>query len=72
MTSDESKGRILPADLTPSESRPSQTALMAAAARAAHLIVDDPPVIFADTLAMRLLGDQAETFISYHRADQVT
>ena len=46
----------------------SQTAFMAAAARAAHLVVDDPPVIFADTLARRLLGGQAEEFIGYHRA----
>jgi methyltransferase (TIGR00027 family) len=45
----------------------SQTALTAAAARAAHLIVDGSPVIFADTLAERLLGDQAETLLSYHR-----
>lgn len=47
---------------------PSQTALTAAAARAAHLIVDQPPLIFADRLAAALLGDQAEEFISYHRA----
>ncbi len=47
---------------------PSQTALTAAAARAAHLIVDKPPLIFADPLAAVLLGEQAEEFISYHRA----
>lgn len=47
--------------------QPSQTALTAAAARAAHLIVDDEPVIFADTLAAHLLGDQAEEFIRYHK-----
>ena len=46
---------------------PSQTALFAAAARAAHLIVDREPVIFADELAAILLGEQAEEFISYHR-----
>jgi methyltransferase (TIGR00027 family) len=46
---------------------PSQTALTAAAARAAHLIVDREPVIFADDLAATLLGEQAEEFISYHR-----
>ena len=51
-----------PADL------PSQTALMAAAARAAHVIVDHEPVIFADELAAALLGEQADEFISYHRA----
>jgi methyltransferase (TIGR00027 family) len=48
--------------------RPSQTALTAAAARAAHLIVDTDPPIFADGLASALLGDQAEEFIGYHRA----
>jgi methyltransferase (TIGR00027 family) len=47
--------------------RASQTALTAAAARAAHLIVDAEPIIFADTLAARLLGDQADTFLDYHR-----
>jgi methyltransferase (TIGR00027 family) len=46
----------------------SQTALTAAAARAAHLIVDDEPVIFADTLAADLLGDQAEELIRYHKS----
>jgi methyltransferase (TIGR00027 family) len=45
----------------------SQTALTAAAARAAHLIVDSGPVIFADTLAEPLLGDQAEELLAYHR-----
>ena len=48
--------------------QPSQTALTAAAARAAHLIVDHEPVIFADELAAPLLGEQAGEFISYHRA----
>ncbi len=47
---------------------PSQTALTAAAARAAHLIVNGEPVIFADDLAAVLLGEQADEFISYHRA----
>jgi methyltransferase (TIGR00027 family) len=46
---------------------PSQTARTAAAARAAHLIVDREPVIFADDLAAALLGEQAEELISYHR-----
>jgi methyltransferase (TIGR00027 family) len=45
----------------------SQSALTAAAARAAHLHVDRPPWIFADTLAEALLGDQAEPLIAYHR-----
>jgi methyltransferase (TIGR00027 family) len=40
--------------------------MMAAAARAAHLIVDDEPRIFADPVAGRLLGDRAEELISYH------
>jgi methyltransferase (TIGR00027 family) len=46
---------------------PSQTALTAAAARAAHLIVDAEPRIFADTLAESLLGDRAEELLAYHR-----
>jgi hypothetical protein len=46
---------------------PAQTALTAAAARAAHLVVDGPPVILADTLAAPLLGDRAEELIAYHR-----
>jgi methyltransferase (TIGR00027 family) len=44
------------------------TALTAAAARAAHLIVDNEPVIFADTLAQAMLGERAEELISYHLA----
>jgi methyltransferase (TIGR00027 family) len=47
--------------------QPSFTALTAAAARAAHLIVDAEPTIFADTLAATLLGDRAEELIGYHR-----
>jgi len=50
------------------DGRPSYTALTAAAARAAHLIVDGAPTIFADTLAYRLLGEQAGELIGYHRA----
>ena len=46
---------------------PSQTALTAAAARAAHLIVDDQPLIFNDHLAATLLGEKADDLISYHR-----
>jgi len=45
----------------------SQTALTAAAARAAHLIVDQPPWIFTDTLAMALLGEQGPGLVDYHR-----
>jgi methyltransferase (TIGR00027 family) len=44
------------------------TALMAAAARAAHLVVDSEPWIFTDSLATALLGDQAETLLGYHRS----
>jgi methyltransferase (TIGR00027 family) len=46
--------------------RPSGTALTAAAARAAHLIVDDEPRIFADPIAATLLGDRAAELIRYH------
>jgi methyltransferase (TIGR00027 family) len=45
----------------------SRTALTAAAARAAHLIVDGPPTIFADPLAAPLLGGDADELLSYHR-----
>jgi methyltransferase (TIGR00027 family) len=41
--------------------------MMAAAARAAHLIVDEPPFIFADTCAAAVLGERADEFIGYHR-----
>jgi methyltransferase (TIGR00027 family) len=47
---------------------PSQTALTAAAARAAHLIVDGDPPIFVDGLASALLGDRADELLAYHRA----
>ena len=46
----------------------SETALTAAAARAAHLIVDGAPTIFSDPLAEVLLGDRAGELIGYHRA----
>lgn len=46
----------------------SLTARTAAAARAAHLIVDQPPAIFSDTLAATLLGDEADEYVAYHRA----
>jgi methyltransferase (TIGR00027 family) len=46
---------------------PSFTALTAAAARAAHLIVDGEPVIFADTMAEAMLGERAGELIGYHR-----
>ena len=47
---------------------PSRTALTAAAARAAHLLVDHQPWIFADDLAAVLLGKLADEFIGYHCA----
>ena len=49
------------------DGQPSFTALTAAAARAAHLVVDQEPWIFADGLAAQLLGEQAEELISYHK-----
>jgi methyltransferase (TIGR00027 family) len=49
------------------DGQPSFTALTAAAARTAHLIVDDEPRIFADTLAAALLGERAEELISFHK-----
>jgi methyltransferase (TIGR00027 family) len=48
------------------DEQPSFTAFTAAAARAAHLIVDGDPVIFADTLAGVMLGERVEEFIGYH------
>jgi methyltransferase (TIGR00027 family) len=50
------------------QSASSQTARTAAAARAAHLIVDQPPAIFSDTLAAALLGNEADEYVGYHRA----
>ncbi len=49
------------------DNEPSFTAMTAATARAAHLIVDQSPVIFADTCAAALLGDRADELIGYHR-----
>src|ERR1700753_2016980 len=46
---------------------PSPTALTAAAARAAHLLVDGEPHIFTDSLAATVLGDQADPLLEYHR-----
>jgi methyltransferase (TIGR00027 family) len=50
-----------------SDGEPSQTALSAAAARAAHLEVDGSPKIFTDSLAAALLLDRAEELLAYHR-----
>ena len=46
---------------------PSPPALTAAAARAAHLLVDDEPHIFSDSVAATVLGDQAGPLLEYHR-----
>jgi methyltransferase (TIGR00027 family) len=40
--------------------------MTAAAARAAHLLVDDEPHIFRDTLAALLLGDRRDELLAYH------
>ncbi len=50
------------------QGQPSFTAFTAAAARAAHLIVDDEPRIFTDTLAGVMLGERAGELIGFHRA----
>jgi methyltransferase (TIGR00027 family) len=42
--------------------------MTAAAARAAHLIVDESPYIFSDTVAEAMLGKLAADLLSYHRA----
>jgi methyltransferase (TIGR00027 family) len=47
--------------------QPSRTALATAAARAAHLIVDRPPWIFEDRIAILLLGDRADELLAAHR-----
>src|SRR5271166_1621335 len=52
---------------TPGPSAPSVSALTAAAARAAHLIIDEQPLIFSDPLAATLLGDRADELLAYHR-----
>ena len=46
--------------------QPSQTALIVAGARAAHLRFDPPPHLLEDRLAERLLGEQAESLIAMH------
>jgi methyltransferase (TIGR00027 family) len=52
---------------TPAGRPVSRTALNAAAARAAHLVVDAEPYVHVDPLAAPLLGDRAEELIAYHR-----
>jgi methyltransferase (TIGR00027 family) len=51
-----------------SDEKPSMTALTSAAARAAHLIVDNEPLIYRDTLAGAFLGERAGELIGFHRA----
>lgn len=55
------------AELSANAPRTSRTAFTAAAARAAHLLVDTEPYIFSDTFAARLLGGRAEELLAYHR-----
>nr|WP_166641406.1 SAM-dependent methyltransferase [Amycolatopsis sp. SID8362] len=45
----------------------SRTAFTAAAARAAHLLVDAEPYLFTDSLAATLLGAQAADLLVYHK-----
>ena len=54
-------------DRMDSSSPVSRTALTAAAARAAHLLVDREPLIFVDSLAQALLGARADELIAYHQ-----
>lgn len=42
------------------EGKPSATAMLTAMVRAAHLLWDDPPKIFEDTLALQLSGCESE------------
>jgi methyltransferase (TIGR00027 family) len=48
--------------------QPSQTALAAAAARAAHLVVDTEPLIFRDPVAADLIGAPGAEMVGYHRS----
>ncbi|WP_433671775.1 class I SAM-dependent methyltransferase [Nocardia sp. CA-136227] len=54
-------------DGSPNDKGPSRTAMIAAAARAAHLVVDHPPHLFRDTVAATLLGERAAELVAYHR-----
>ena len=47
--------------------QPSQTALAAAAARAAHLVVDREPLFFRDPVAADLIGEPGAEMVGYHR-----
>lgn len=46
---------------------PSHTAIACAGSRAAHLVVDEPPFLFEDTVAAVLLGDIADMLVEWHR-----
>ena len=48
-------------------SAPSRSALMAAAARAAHVEFDRPPFPFEDTQARQLLGEDGDEPLAYQR-----
>jgi O-methyltransferase involved in polyketide biosynthesis len=48
--------------------QPSQTALAAAAACAAHLVVDREPLVFRDPVAADLIGEPGAEMVGYHRA----
>lgn len=50
------------------ENRPSRTAQGAAMHRAAHQLLDNPPV-FADSLALKIIGNDAETDLRNRRND---
>src|SRR5262249_30634293 len=53
------------------DGRPSQTAIGAAMARAAHLLLDDDPKIFQDHLAFSLSGVESEAaLLAIHGATQ--
>ena len=45
------------------EGKPSATALFSAMVRAAHLLWDQPPKIFEDTLALQLSGCESEAVL---------
>jgi methyltransferase (TIGR00027 family) len=47
--------------------QPSPTALAAAAARAAHLVVDNEPFLFHDPVAGVLIGEQGQEMVGFHR-----
>jgi methyltransferase (TIGR00027 family) len=48
------------------ENQPSRTAQGAAMLRAAHQLLDNPPV-FADPLALKIIGNEAETELRNHK-----